>query len=92
MDTNETVHITSQVITVDGRFMKQRCVWCGELITDYDLSMCASSDGSAPSGFEGGILVAVDGENPRHTYKIENQDRLPDTFCGFKYNLNDLKI
>lgn len=86
----ETTHITSNAVTVDGRYLKQRCVWCGEIIADYDFAMSASSDGKPPSGWECGILITIDGDNPKHLWKTEDQDHLPDSFCGYKYNLKEL--
>lgn len=86
----ETTHITSNVITTDGRYMRQRCVWCGELIIDYDLSMMMSTSTDPVKGWECGIMISVEGENPKHYWKTEDQEHLPDSFCGYKYNLKDI--
>lgn len=72
-----TTHFASNTITVEGRFMRQRCVWCGVLLTDYDLSRIASSDGSEPGSWETGRLVRVDGN---HSSVVEG-DKIPDDCC-----------
>lgn len=38
------VHITGQPVVIQGRYCRQRCAWCGEILVDNDLSCIATSD------------------------------------------------
>lgn len=70
-------HFASNTITIEGRFKRQRCVWCGVLIIDYDMSNMASSDGSEPASWETGCMVQVDGN---HSSIVEGY-KMPDNCC-----------
>lgn len=74
-------HIAGPEIVVSGRWMRQRCSWCGAIICDYDLTMCASSDGSGPYGWPVHTLVDVSGLNPV-SFVRNDAEKLPPTFCG----------
>lgn len=56
-------HIAGLVITVGGRYMRQRCSWCGAVLVDYDLSLIAVPIGQDPTPphWELGALVRIDG-------------------------------
>lgn len=71
------VHIAGLDLTIEGRYLRQICAWCGEVLLDYDLTRCASMDGSPPAMFKVGVLVEVDG-NMRSV--IEGP--LPDNACS----------
>ena len=34
-------HISAQVVIIEGRYVRQRCAWCGEMLIDYDLEKTA---------------------------------------------------
>lgn len=74
-------HIASDHITINDRFLRQRCGWCGAVIIDVDTARMAT-----PIGQEGpyptwpvGMLVLMDG--PVSCY-VNLEGRLPDNFCG----------
>lgn len=57
-----TVHIAGDTLTIFGRFMRQRCSWCGIVLVEYDLEKVAVQVGDPPPGsFSTGALVLVDG-------------------------------
>lgn len=80
-----TTHIAGLDVTLEGRYMRQRCAWCDEIIMDYDLAMVAvqiPDDGSEPKGpgaWEVGALVRR-GEGV--SYVLEDK-RLPDDSCAW---------
>lgn len=44
-------HIAANSITLEGRFLRQRCAWCGCIIIDNDLSrmeVALNPDGTVP--------------------------------------------
>ena len=49
-------HLAGVDITAEGRFVRQRCSWCGEILVDVDLSLAA-----VPEGQKG---------NPAATWKV----------------------
>ena len=79
-----TTHIASQTITMEGRYMRQRCVWCGVLLTDYDMFMIATSDGKEPGSWTCGALVRVDG----NVRTVVPGEKIPDDCC---YCVNPLE-
>lgn len=34
-------HIAGPDITIEGRYLRQRCAWCGAVLLDYDLTLVA---------------------------------------------------
>jgi hypothetical protein len=36
-----TTHVAGPDVTVDGRYLRQRCVWCSTVLLDYDLERVA---------------------------------------------------
>lgn len=54
-------HIAGYPVRLEGRFLRQRCAWCGIVLLDYDLSTLASIDGEGPSTWATGALVEVNG-------------------------------
>lgn len=81
------VHIAGLDITI-GRFQRQRCAWCGNILIDYDLSMVAvalmpgETTGKPPSGWEVGALVEVsNGGGYSSVVSHEDGDRLPKNAC-----------
>ena len=76
---SEIVHIAGLEVVLFGRYLRQRCAWCGLVLVDYDLTLTASSDGSAPKGWPLNALVAVDGPG---SWTLPETKRLPDNSCG----------
>lgn len=59
-------HIAGQTVTIDGRYLRQRCAWCGAIIEDVDLTTIAVAvvEGEEPPGYPtwpSGHMVLVDG-------------------------------
>jgi len=81
MTTAKTTHIAGEHITIEGRWLRQRCSWCGYVILDYDLSLTASNDGKGPHVWTAGSLVDISGVNPIYS-ALNQDDALSDTFCG----------
>jgi hypothetical protein len=57
-------HIAGLSVTIDDRFMRQRCVWCGYLLLDYDfdrLMVPTGTEDQRPGEWTVGALVRVDG-------------------------------
>jgi hypothetical protein len=67
----EITHIAGPDLTVSGRYLRQRCSWCGALLLDYDLANLArplepgedpeNPEPWRPGTFEVGSLVRVAG-------------------------------
>ena len=74
-------HIAGPEIVVQGRWMRQRCSWCGAILINYDLDTVASSDGKQPGSFEVGKMVDVSGISPVWC-GVNNSNTLPSSFCG----------
>lgn len=75
-----TVHIAGPLITV-GQQMRQRCSWCGHLLTDWDADLVAVPEGQEPSlpHWELGRLVLVDGGM---SAVLDDTERLPENACA----------
>lgn len=73
-------HIAGPNITVNDRFTRQRCAWCAQILSEYDLDLVAVPVGQEgpPGSWETGALVTVDGNA---SWVIE-ADRLPDDSCA----------
>lgn len=73
-------HIAAPQVTIDDRFMRQRCAWCGDVLLEYDLTRVAVPVGQnpTPATWPTGALVAVDG----HASWTLDEERLPDDACA----------
>jgi hypothetical protein len=80
--TEVLAHLALDGITINDRWMRQRCGWCGEILLEYDLERVAvpSAGSLAPPAFYpketivfkyGGVMQFVG-----------NVDRLPDDCCA----------
>lgn len=60
--TGAITHIAGLDVQV-GPYLRQRCAWCGAVLSDYDLARVAVPEGQnpRPAMWEVGILVAIDG-------------------------------
>lgn len=75
-------HIAGVDVEVQGRFLRQRCSWCGELLLDYDYANTAMpGEWRKPEHFEIGRLVRVHAGNPRRQEALTDDD-LPDDACA----------
>ncbi len=54
---SRVVHLVGSEITVDDRFVRQRCAWCGVALLDIDLEGPHKGE-----SFATGSWVAVDGD------------------------------
>lgn len=71
------IHLTGPDVMVEGRFVRQRCAWCGVTILDYDLERTQSIDGKPPSMFATGRFVEVEDG----VMSLLEVDHIPDTSC-----------
>lgn len=85
---NGVTHIAGACLNMFGRYMRQRCDWCGTVLVEYDLERGAvpvGQPGSAAS-WPPGALVRVDGhisaviDNPA---LIDDGIQLPPDACAF---------
>jgi hypothetical protein len=75
------VHIAGLEIEVHGRYLRQRCGWCGEVLLDYDYTLTASpGEWRKPSAFPVNKLIRVEGGNTR-IYSVLEDVKLPDDAC-----------
>lgn len=56
-------HIVSEHVVLGGRYLRQRCAWCGDVPLEYDLERVAVPTGTdpTPATWPHGALVTVDG-------------------------------
>lgn len=75
-----STHIAGVDITIDDRYLRQRCGWCGVVLLEYDLARVAVPVGqpAEPGRWPVGALVTVDG----HASWTVEADRLPDNACA----------
>lgn len=74
-------HLAGVDVEVEGRYLRQRCSWCGVVLVDYDYTLTATpGEWTKPATFPIGKLVRVEGENPR-VYAVLDLERLPDDAC-----------
>lgn len=81
----ETVHVAGECLNIGGRYLRQRCSWCGAVLIDYDLAMMGFSvaegeEPSPPATWEVGVLVLVDGSMST-TVEHEDGAKLPASSC-----------
>lgn len=60
-----TTHVAGPDVTVDGRYLRQRCVWCSTVLVDHDLEYVAVMTGPGqepepPRTWQVGAHVRVD--------------------------------
>jgi hypothetical protein len=84
----EVVHVAGPCITFAGRWVRQRCVWCGHVLIDMDLARTLvelPADGSEPDhpkGWADDALVHVDGGMSWVDPADDNDEgRVPDRCC-----------
>jgi hypothetical protein len=82
------VHIAGTVIVLFGRYMRQRCDWCGIILLEYDLARVAGLVGTdpTPAHWPPGSLVRVDGNVSASIDNPEVKDgeiQIPPDCCAF---------
>ena len=88
------VHVAGQWVLWDGRYLRQRCSWCGTLLIDVDMSMIqvaipagktedqARTDGDLDyPTWQIGALVAFDGAAPFVIAVPGDMVTVPDDCC-----------
>jgi hypothetical protein len=74
----EVVHVAGPCITFAGRWVRQRCVWCGHVLIDMDLARTANT----PARWAVDALVHVDGSMSWVATADDNDEgRVPDRCC-----------
>lgn len=81
-------HIAGACITMFGRYMRQRCEWCGIILLEYDLTRVAVPEGQdpTPGHWTPGVLVRVDGRMSAEVEVVEDEPgvtKLPMDSCAF---------
>lgn len=81
----QTIHVAGMQIDIGGRYLRQRCSWCGEILIDYDLSMMAfavspGEEPKPPAMWQVGSLVLCDGPMSLTVEHVDGE-RLPSTSC-----------
>lgn len=88
VEPNGVTHIAGGQINLFGRYLRQRCEWCGVILLEYDLERVAVPEGQegGPTMWTPGVLVRVDGhvsaeiDNPLRT---DEGVQLPPDSCAF---------
>lgn len=80
-----TTHIIGPDVFIGGRWLRQRCSWCGVVLLNDDLTQASAPPGmiGAPPVFPVGEVVRVEGENPT-TFSVLahlSGENLPDDSC-----------
>lgn len=73
-------HIAAPHIVIDGRWLRQRCGWCGAVLVEDDLTRVAVPTGTdpMPATWATGELVTVDGSM---SWTVSGE-QLPDDACA----------
>jgi hypothetical protein len=81
-------HIAGPDIVWDGRYLRQRCAWCGATLIDQDLTLVAVAGDPAPfPTWPVGDLIRVDGNMTvvvhefRGLFPGEEPTKAPDDAC-----------
>lgn len=79
---NAVIHIAGLDVTVNDRYLRQRCAWCGATLINYDLTRVAVPVGQdpRPGTWPVGDLIAVDG--PMSYGVLLDGGRLPEGCCA----------
>ena len=80
------IHLVGIAITVEGRYVRQHCSWCGTRLVDVDLAKIGVPEGQGtPSekGWECGRWLRVEGTWPTaYSYVDEPmEDKMPPGAC-----------
>ncbi len=74
------IHLVGPEVTVEKRYVRQRCSWCGFLLLDYDLERIQVPEGQGgPRPWKVGGWVEV-GEGFAQSVDV-NDDAFPNESC-----------
>lgn len=74
------VHVAGLPVTIQGRYLRQRCAWCGAVLVDHDLAAIAVPIGQDPTPGTWTVGALVERDGPV-TSLVEGDD-LPDNACA----------
>jgi hypothetical protein len=82
---SNVIHIAGLGLIVGGRFARQRCAWCGEILVEEDATLIASTDpGPRDPCWPINSLVRVRKEDGFVAYeRIDQSDFLPVDCCAY---------
>lgn len=80
-----TTHVAGPDVTFDGRYLRQRCVWCSTVLLDYDLERVAvmtepGAEVDPPATWPQGSFVRVD-EGSSYVAAERDDGTLPHDSC-----------
>ena len=79
-----TAHVAGVELTVEGRYLRQRCSWCGAILCDYDLTLTMVPEGQrGPSGWQVGAWIEIEGTDVGHLMRVVEQPdgKFPPNSC-----------
>jgi hypothetical protein len=76
-------HVAGPPLTIDDRYQRQRCLWCGDVLEEYDLAYIAVPDEQPgpPATWPPGAWVRVEG-NAAYVIEVGIDDPMPPDACG----------
>lgn len=85
---DSVTHIAGAQLHLFGRYLRQRCDWCGVIIIEYDLARVMVPEGQegTPAMWPVGALIRVDGHMSAEVEAVEDEPgvfRLPMDSCAF---------
>lgn len=86
---DSVTHIAGAQLHLFGRYLRQRCDWCGVIIIEYDLARVMVPEGQTtgtPAMWPVGGLIRVDGHMSAEVESVEDEPgvfRLPMDSCAF---------
>lgn len=85
---DSVTHIAGGQLNIHGRYLRQRCDWCGIILVEYDLERVAVPVGQPflPAMWSTGALVRIDGHMSAEVEAVEESPgvfKLPMDSCTF---------
>jgi hypothetical protein len=82
----DIVHLAAPHVIIDGRYLRQRCLWCGAILIDYDLSRLAyqtttPEEQRQPATWAPGTNIGM--TSGGHSFDMGRPDRLPERSCAY---------
>ena len=72
-------HIAGDSIAIEGRWLRQRCAWCGKTLLDYDLERVAvHGPDRTVAMWPAGAFIRTDGAMS----SVDESVDLPDDCCA----------
>jgi hypothetical protein len=81
-----TSHVAGPTLTFDDRYQRQVCLWCGEVLEEYDLANIAVpiSQPGPPATWPPGAWVRVEGP-VAYTIDVGLDEPMPEDACARRY-------